>query len=211
MSEKSPKNIKNTCKTNIYKFRANSKKAQQVNPSPFKSAQVPWTYFFVCTLLEGGGFVSGTSVTIGWRRRLSGSDCRRWWRRWWWYLLLSVQLVVITVPIQSSFSMIRHFLPNPGSILPALTFYGRNLLNVNAGRILPGFGRKWRVIENFILWHLMVWKHFHGSNLNLRILKFCSKRILNHTLGPKYCRLYVENFAELHYRVPPPRIASPLP
>ena len=46
MSEKSPKNIKNTCKTNIYKFRANSKKAQQVNPSPFKSARVPWTYFF---------------------------------------------------------------------------------------------------------------------------------------------------------------------
>ena len=45
MSEKSPKDIKNTCKTNIYKFRANSKKAQQVNPSPFKSAQVPWTYF----------------------------------------------------------------------------------------------------------------------------------------------------------------------
>ena len=45
MSEKSTKNIKNTCKTNIYKFRANSKKAQQVNPSPFKSAQVPWTYF----------------------------------------------------------------------------------------------------------------------------------------------------------------------
>ena len=45
MSEKSRKNIKNTCKTNIYKFRANSKKTQQVNPSPFKSAQVPWTYF----------------------------------------------------------------------------------------------------------------------------------------------------------------------
>ena len=47
MSEKSPKNIKNTCKTNIYKFRANSKKTQQVNPSPFKSAQVPWTYFLL--------------------------------------------------------------------------------------------------------------------------------------------------------------------
>ena len=47
MSEKSPKDIKNTCKTNIYKFRANSKKAQQVNPSPFKSAQVPWTYFYL--------------------------------------------------------------------------------------------------------------------------------------------------------------------
>ena len=45
MGEKSPKNIKNTCKTNIYKFRANSKKAQQVNSSPFKSAQVPGTYF----------------------------------------------------------------------------------------------------------------------------------------------------------------------
>ena len=44
MSEKSSKNIKNTCKTNIYKFRANSKKAQQVNPSSFKSAQDPWTY-----------------------------------------------------------------------------------------------------------------------------------------------------------------------
>ena len=50
MGEKSPKNIKNTCKTNIYKFRANSKKAQQVNPSPFKSAQVPWTYFSVIDL-----------------------------------------------------------------------------------------------------------------------------------------------------------------
>ena len=25
---------------------AKKKKAQQVNPSPFKSAQVPWTYFF---------------------------------------------------------------------------------------------------------------------------------------------------------------------
>ena len=47
MSEKSQKNIKNTCKTNIYKFRANSKKAQQVNPSPLKSAQVPWTYFLL--------------------------------------------------------------------------------------------------------------------------------------------------------------------
>ena len=53
MSEKSPKDIKNTCKTNIYKFRANSKKAQQVNPSPFKSAQVPWTFFFF-SKLQGG-------------------------------------------------------------------------------------------------------------------------------------------------------------
>ena len=52
MSEKSPKNIKNTCKTNIYKFRANSKKTQQVNPSPFKSAQVPWTYFFFDLLIR---------------------------------------------------------------------------------------------------------------------------------------------------------------
>ena len=53
MSEKSAKNIKNTCKTNIYKFRANSKKAQQVNPSPFKSAQVPWTYFFRLSATNG--------------------------------------------------------------------------------------------------------------------------------------------------------------
>ena len=53
MSEKSPKNIKNTCKTNIYKFRANSKKTQQVNPSPFKSAQVPWTYFLLQAVRDG--------------------------------------------------------------------------------------------------------------------------------------------------------------
>ena len=72
MSEKSQKNIKNTCKTNIYKFRANSKKAQQVNPSPFKSAQVPWTYFFVfelnslvyCTQLEKYVFNSMFLVTF---------------------------------------------------------------------------------------------------------------------------------------------------
>ena len=60
MSEKSPKNIKNTCKTNIYKFRANSKKAQQVNPSPFKSAQVPWTFFF----FQRGLSIKSTPVTL---------------------------------------------------------------------------------------------------------------------------------------------------
>ena len=41
----------------------------------------------------------------------------------------------------------RHFLPNSGRILPALSFYGRIPLNVNAGRILPGFSRKRRIIE----------------------------------------------------------------
>ena len=59
MSEKSSKNIKNTCKTNIYK--ANSKKAQQVNPSPFKSAQVPWTYFFLV-----GGEGQKREIAIQW-------------------------------------------------------------------------------------------------------------------------------------------------
>ena len=44
-------------KRNIYKVTANSKKAQQVNPEPFKPAQVPWTYFSVlwnkkCSLIE---------------------------------------------------------------------------------------------------------------------------------------------------------------
>ena len=62
MSEKSPKNIKNTCKSNIYKFRANSKKAQQVNPSPFKSAQVPWTYFF--DYLENGRSTGTLQVLV---------------------------------------------------------------------------------------------------------------------------------------------------
>ena len=43
---------------------------------------------------------------------------------------------------QSSFPIFRHFLPNHGRILPALTYNGSQPLNVNAGRILPGFGRK---------------------------------------------------------------------
>ena len=33
-------------KRNIYKVTTNSKKAHQVNPEPFKPAQVSWTYFF---------------------------------------------------------------------------------------------------------------------------------------------------------------------
>ena len=38
------------------------------------------------------------------------------------------------------------FLPNAGRILAALTFNGCDPLYVNAGRILPGFGRKLRNI-----------------------------------------------------------------
>ena len=41
-----------------------------------------------------------------------------------------------------SFPLFCNFLPNPGRILPALTYNGSQPLNVNAGRILPGFGRK---------------------------------------------------------------------
>ena len=51
---------------------------------------------------------------------------------------------------KSIFSIIRHFLPNPGRILTALTFNGLRPQNVNARRILPGFGRKWRIIEKLI-------------------------------------------------------------
>ena len=49
--------------------------------------------------------------------------------------------------LHSSFSIIHHFLPYPGRILPALTSNGLRPLNINAGRILPGFGRKWWIIE----------------------------------------------------------------
>ena len=43
---------------------------------------------------------------------------------------------------QPSFPIFPNFLPNPGRILPALTFNDCDPLYVNAGRILPGFGRK---------------------------------------------------------------------
>ena len=43
---------------------------------------------------------------------------------------------------QLSFPIFPNFLPNPGRILPALTYNGSQPLNVNAGRILPGFGGK---------------------------------------------------------------------
>ena len=42
----------------------------------------------------------------------------------------------------SRFSKTRHFLPNHGRFLPALTFNGYDPLNVNAGRILSGFSGK---------------------------------------------------------------------
>ena len=45
-----------------------------------------------------------------------------------------------------TFPIFRNFLPNHGRILPALTHNGSQPLNVNAGRILPGFGRKLRNI-----------------------------------------------------------------
>ena len=47
---------------------------------------------------------------------------------------------------QSSFPIFPNFLPNAGRILVALTFNGCDPLYVNAGRILPGFGRKLRNI-----------------------------------------------------------------
>ena len=48
---------------------------------------------------------------------------------------------------QLTFPIFRNFLPNHGRILPALTHNGSQPLNVNAGRILPGFGRKLGNIE----------------------------------------------------------------
>ena len=47
----------------------------------------------------------------------------------------------------SSFSIIRNFMPNHGRILPGLTFNQLQPLNVNTGRIMPGFGRKLRIVE----------------------------------------------------------------
>ena len=47
----------------------------------------------------------------------------------------------------SRFCIICQFLPIPGRILPVLTFNGRNPLNVNAGRILPGIGRKFPILQ----------------------------------------------------------------
>ena len=47
----------------------------------------------------------------------------------------------------SSFCIIRSFLPIPGRILPALTFNRLRPLNVNTGRILPGIGRKCRIMQ----------------------------------------------------------------
>ena len=44
--------------------------------------------------------------------------------------------------LKSSFPIFRNFLPNPDRILPVLTYNGLQPLNANAGRILPGFGRK---------------------------------------------------------------------
>ena len=58
-----------------------------------------------------------------------------------WFLFI----YFVVLQKQSSFSVIRHFLPIPARILPALTFNGCDPLCVNADRILPGFGRKWRI------------------------------------------------------------------
>ena len=44
----------------------------------------------------------------------------------------------------SSFPIFRNFLPNPGRILPTLTYNGSHPLNVNTARILPAFSRKMR-------------------------------------------------------------------
>ena len=52
----------------------------------------------------------------------------------------------ICVVFPSGFPIFRNFLPNHGRILPALTYNGLQPLNANAGRILPGFGRKlWNI------------------------------------------------------------------
>ena len=47
----------------------------------------------------------------------------------------------------SSFTIFPNFLPNHGRILPASTYNGLQSLNVNAGIILAGFGRKLRNIR----------------------------------------------------------------
>ena len=81
-------------------------------------------------------------------------NCKQWPAR-----ILSVLFILVKssqkqfspkVPSRSSFSIIHNFLPNHGRILPGLTFNGSEPLNVNTGRILPGFGRKLRIVEKLV-------------------------------------------------------------
>ena len=60
-----------------------------------------------------------------------------------WWLPLTIRRRPTTNTFEFSYI---YFLPNPGRILPVLTFNGCDPLHVNAGRILPGFGRKLRNI-----------------------------------------------------------------
>ena len=62
--------------------------------------------------------------------------------------------------IKSNCSTIRHFPPNPGRVLPALTFNELWPWNVNAGRILLGFGRKWRTLEKLDCLFVKSIEHF---------------------------------------------------
>ena len=62
-----------------------------------------------------------------------------------------------------------HFQPNPGRILPVLTFHGLRLLDISTGMFLPGFGRKCRIMQK--LDYLF---HYHKKirNTGHVILKF---------------------------------------
>ena len=82
-----------------------------------------------------------------------------------------------------SFPIFRNFLPNRGRILPALTYNGPQPLNVNAARILPGFGRKLRNIGKldyssaFTDWRSFSFFHISGlRNPSVNMIEFSVTR-----------------------------------
>ena len=70
------------------------------------------------------------------------------------------------------FSSILYFQPTHGEILPGLTFYQLWPLNVNAGRILPGIGRTWRITEKhgfyYIKWNIPHWDQWQVKHSRLQ-------------------------------------------
>ena len=63
-----------------------------------------------------------------------------------------IQIYIHAHPIGifiSGFSTIRHFLPNSGRMLPAMTSNGLRPLNIGASRILPDLAENDGIMEKF--------------------------------------------------------------
>ena len=75
--------------------------------------------------------------------------------------MLNLNKMLVTTNVQLvNEQKLAHFLPNLGRILVGLIFNGRNPLDVNAGRIQPGFA------ENDELWKNSFTTSVCQSNLN---------------------------------------------